>query len=192
MMILHSIRVAPTKSSLTGEIQIPGDKSISHRSIMLGSIAKGTSVINNFLNGEDCLHTIDMFRNLGVDIQQDETEVTIYSSGIAAFKEPTVPLYFGNSGTTARLMLGILPALPFHTVIYGDPHLTIRPMDRVVQPLTLMGANIDGRNNGNYLPIAIRGTKLNSIHYTLPVKSAQVKSAVLLAGLFAKIGRAHV
>src|SRR5690625_2430900 len=186
MMILHSIRVAPTKSSLTGEIQIPGDKSISHRSIMLGSIAKGTSVINNFLNGEDCLHTIDIFRNLGVDIQQNETEVTIYSTGIAAIKQPTVPLYFGNSGTTARLMLGILPALPFHTVIYGDPHLTIRPMDRVVQPLSLMGANIEGRMDGTYLPLAIRGAHLKGIHYTMPVKSAQVKSAVLLGGLFAK------
>jgi len=182
---LQQIQLEPAKSRLSGELQIPGDKSISHRAIMLGSIAKGTSVVKNFLNGEDCLHTIDIFRNFGVDIQQNGTEVTISSSGFSSFKEPTVPLYFGNSGTTARLMFGILPALPFHTVIHGDPHLTIRPMDRVVQPLTLMGANIDGRNNGNYLPIAIRGTKLNSIHYTLPVKSAQVKSAVLLAGLFA-------
>src|SRR5690625_5960632 len=109
MMILHSIRLAPTKSSLTGKLQIPGDKSISHRSIMLGSIAKGTSVIHNFLNGEDCLHTIEIFRNFGVDIQQHGTEVTITSSGINSFKEPTVPLYFGNCGTTARLMFGILP-----------------------------------------------------------------------------------
>src|SRR5690625_631089 len=182
---LQQILLEPIKSGLTGELQIPGDKSISHRAIMLGSIAKGTSVVKNFLNGEDCLHTIDIFRNFGVQIEQDGNEVFINSSGIEAFNEPTVPLYFGNSGTTARLMFGILPALPFHTVIHGDPHLTIRPMDRVVQPLSLMGAKIDGRKNGSYLPIAIRGSKLTGIHYTLPVKSAQVKSAILLAGLFA-------
>src|SRR5690625_1140494 len=173
---MEKITFKPSKNGLQGEITIPGDKSISHRSIMLGSLAEGKTEVKNFLTGEDCLRTINIFRQFGVTINLEGTDVTIKSPGVKSFKEPTEPLYFGNSGTTARLMFGILPALPFHTVIHGDPHLTIRPMDRVVQPLTLMVANIDGRNNGNYLPIAIRGTKLNSIHYTLPDKSAEVIS----------------
>lgn len=171
---------------LQGEIRIPGDKSISHRAIILGSIAKGVTIIENFLDGEDCLRTIDIFREMGVSITQNGTNVTVKSNGADALQEPTVPLYFGNSGTTARLMLGILPALPFYTVSYGDPHLTKRPMDRVVTPLTKMGAMIDGRKNGVYLPLATRGASLKGINYQLPVKSAQVKSAVLLAGLFAE------
>src|SRR5690625_591850 len=120
-----------TNRPLLGELRIPGDKSISHRAVMLGSIAEGTTVIENFLDGEDCLHTIEIFRQLGVDITQEGTTVTVKSDGVASLKEPKVPLYFGNSGTTARLMFGILPALPFYTVSYGDPHLTVRPMDRV-------------------------------------------------------------
>lgn len=177
----------PTLTSpLIGQIHVPGDKSISHRAIMLGSIAKGTTKIENFLNGEDCLHTIDIFRKMGVSIEQDETNVTIESEGYKAFQEPLEPLYFGNSGTTARLMLGILSGLPFHTVLHGDPYLTVRPMDRVVIPLRKMGAQIDGRNNGSFLPLAIRGQQLQGIEYDIPVKSAQVKSAILLAGLFAE------
>src|SRR5699024_1316186 len=175
----------PVQNKLQGEIAIPGDKSISHRAIMFGSLAKGKTTIDNFLPGEDCLHTIDIFRHFGVNIQRDETKVTIESKGYEEFIEPKVPLYFGNSGTTARLMFGIIPALPFHSVMHGDPHLTIRPMDRVVNPLREMGASIDGRHGGSYLPIATRGKTLQGIHYELPVKSAQVKSAVLIAGLFA-------
>lgn len=177
----------PTLTSpLIGQIHVPGDKSISHRAIMLGSIAKGTTKIENFLDGEDCLHTIDIFRKMGVSIEQDGTNVTIESEGYKAFQEPLEPLYFGNSGTTARLMLGILSGLPFHTVLHGDPYLTVRPMDRVVIPLRKMGAQIDGRNNGSFLPLAIRGQQLQGIEYDIPVKSAQVKSAILLAGLFAE------
>ncbi|HLR65110.1 MAG TPA: 3-phosphoshikimate 1-carboxyvinyltransferase [Pseudogracilibacillus sp.] len=176
----------PVQNKLQGEIAIPGDKSISHRAIMFGSLAKGKTTIDNFLPGEDCLHTIDIFRHFGVNIQRDETKVTIESKGYEEFIEPKVPLYFGNSGTTARLMFGIIPALPFHSVMHGDPHLTIRPMDRVVNPLREMGASIDGRHGGSYLPIATRGKTLKGIHYELPVKSAQVKSAVLIAGLFAE------
>src|SRR5690625_27925 len=172
-------------SPLNGELHIPGDKSISHRAIMLGSLARGKTVITNFLDGEDCLHTIDIFRQFGVSIEQTGKTVTIESDGVKNFKEPKQPLYFGNSGTTARLMLGILPALPFFTTLYGDPYLTVRPMERVVTPLRKMGATIDGRESGNYLPIAVRGKRLKGITYELPVKSAQVKSAVLLAGLFA-------
>lgn len=182
---MENITFKLSKNGLQGEITIPGDKSISHRSIMLGSLARGQTEVKNFLTGEDCLRTINIFRQFGVMIELDGTNVTIESPGVKSFKEPTEPLYFGNSGTTARLMFGILPALPFHTVVHGDPHLTIRPMGRVVNPLRLMGATIDGRENGEFLPIAIRGKELNSIHYEMPVKSAQVKSAVLLAGLFA-------
>lgn len=175
----------PVQQPLSGEVHIPGDKSISHRAIMLGSLATGETNIKNFLDGEDCLRTIEIFKSLGVQIEQSGTEVTINSEGFQRFVEPKVPLYFGNSGTTARLMLGILAGLPFHTVMYGDPYLTVRPMARVVTPLTKMGATIDGRNNGNNLPLAVRGSKLQGIHYEMPVKSAQVKSAILLAGLFA-------
>jgi len=182
---MEKITFKPSKNGLQGEITIPGDKSISHRSIMLGSLAEGKTEVKNFLTGEDCLRTINIFRQFGVTINLEGTDVTIKSPGVKSFKEPTEPLYFGNSGTTARLMFGILPALPFHTVVHGDPHLTIRPMGRVVNPLKLMGASIDGRENGEFLPIAIRGKELKGIHYEMPVKSAQVKSAILLAGLFA-------
>src|SRR5690625_2794519 len=182
---MEKITFKPSKNGLQGEITIPGDKSISHRSIMLGSLAEGKTEVKNFLTGEDCLRTINIFRQFGVTINLEGTDVTIKSPGVKSFKEPTEPLYFGNSGTTARLMFGILPALPFHTVVHGDPHLTIRPMGRVVNPLKLMGASIDGRENGEFLPIAIRGKELKGIQYEMPVKSAQVKSAILLAGLFA-------
>src|SRR5690625_3276406 len=125
-------------NALQGTVQVPGDKSISHRANMLGSIEKGTTVIHNFLDGDDCLHTIDIFRMLGVAIRQNGTTVTIDGDGYEAFNEPLSPLYFGNSGTTARLMLGILSGLPVHSVLYGDEYLTVRPMDRVVIPLRQM------------------------------------------------------
>ena len=176
----------PVKQALHGDIYIPGDKSISHRAVMFGSLAKGQTVIENFLDGEDCLHTIEIFRKLGVSIERSGLSVEINSEGFHSFQEPLSPLYFGNSGTTARLMLGILAALPFYTVMYGDPFLTVRPMERVVTPLKQMGAQIDGRKNGKFLPLSTRGTVLKGIEYKLPVKSAQVKSAVLLAGLFAE------
>lgn len=177
-----------TKSNgpLNGTLEVPGDKSISHRAIMLGSLAKGRTIINNFLDGEDCLRTIDIFKEMGVNISQNGTDVTIVSDGVDALQEPTVPLYFGNSGTTARLMFGILTGLPFYTVSYGDPHLTVRPMDRVITPLKQMGANISGRKEGSYLPLSTEKSSLTSIHYEIPVKSAQVKSAILLAGQFAE------
>src|SRR5699024_10414555 len=113
------------------------------------------------------------------------TTVTITSEGLDSFNEAKTPLYFGNSGTTARLMIGLLAGLPIMTVIYGDPYLTERPMDRVINPLKQMGANIDGRDQGKLLPLAIKGQQLTGIHYSLPIKSAQVKSALLLAGLLA-------
>lgn len=172
-------------SVLQGKTAIPGDKSISHRSIIFSSLAKGTTEIENFLSGEDCLLTIEAFRKLGVSIEHENTKVTITSDGYESFQEPNVPIYLGNSGTGARLLIGLFAGLPIYTVLYGDQYLSERPMDRVVDPLRKMGASITGRDNGNKLPIAIDGKKLNGIDYTLPVKSAQVKSAVLLAGLFA-------
>lgn len=182
---LGEINLAFSVNSISGTIEVPGDKSISHRSIMFGSMAKGTTLISNFLAGEDCLHTINAFKALGVSIDQKGSNVIIKSKGSSEFSEPKIPLYFGNSGTTARLMIGILSGLPFHTIIHGDPFLTERPMNRVTNPVKQMGARISGRDDGNLLPLAIKGQQLSGIYYKLPVKSAQVKSAILLAGLFA-------
>ncbi|WP_245799236.1 3-phosphoshikimate 1-carboxyvinyltransferase [Virgibacillus siamensis] len=183
---MATLKLTPYKNVLQGELEVPGDKSISHRAIIFGSLANGTTKISNFLNGEDCLRSIDAFRAMGVSIEQDATNVTICSAGKDKLTEPVEPIYFGNSGTTARLMLGVLAGLPFFTTAYGDPSLTVRPMDRVIKPIQQMGALTDGRSDGGFLPMAVRGGNLKSISYTLPVKSAQVKSAVLLAGLFAK------
>ncbi|KGR79543.1 3-phosphoshikimate 1-carboxyvinyltransferase [Ureibacillus manganicus] len=169
--------------SLQGTIEVPGDKSISHRSVMFGAIAKGKTTVSGFLLGEDCLSTIDVFRKLGVEIEVDGTNVAITSSGIDAWKEPNEVLYTGNSGTTTRLMLGILAGTNLHTVMTGDSSIGKRPMRRVIDPLRLMGAEIAGRANGQFTPLAIQGTQLKAIDYTMPVASAQVKSAILLAGL---------
>lgn len=176
----------PISQPLFGEIDVPGDKSISHRAVILGSLAKGETKVTHFLTSDDCLHTINAFRALGVCIEKNGSTLYIRSNGHFSLTEPKAPLYFGNSGTTARLMLGVLAGIPLFTTIYGDPFLTERPMDRVVHPLRQMGATIDGRLDGNYLPIMIRGKQLDGMTYTLPVKSAQVKSALLLAGLFAQ------
>ncbi|WP_409298085.1 3-phosphoshikimate 1-carboxyvinyltransferase [Peribacillus sp. SCS-26] len=170
-------------ASLNGEIHIPGDKSISHRAVMFGSIAKGKTVISNFLPGADCLSTISCFQKLGVEIDRDGENVIVQGNGFGGLKEPEEWLDTGNSGTTTRLMMGILAALPFHTVIAGDESIAKRPMSRVVNPLREMGAAIDGRNKGQYTPLAVRGGKLKGISYSLPVASAQVKSSILLAGL---------
>ena len=174
------------KPALNGTIQVPGDKSISHRSIMFGAIAKGTTTVDGFLLGEDCLSTIDCFKKLGVQITVDGTNVEIQSNGIEGWDEPSEVLYTGNSGTTTRLMLGILSGTKFHSIMTGDASIGKRPMRRVVDPLRLMGAQIAGRLDGQYTPLAIQGTKLQPIDYTMPVASAQVKSAILLAGLQAE------
>lgn len=172
--------------SLQGSITVPGDKSISHRSIMFGSIAKGKTTVSGFLLGDDCLSTIDCFRKLGVEIEVDGTNVTINSAGMDSWEEPKEVLYTGNSGTTTRLMLGILSGTKLHTVMTGDASIGRRPMRRVADPLRLMGAKISGRDNGQFTPLAIQGTQLTAIDYTMPVASAQVKSAILLAGLRAE------
>jgi 3-phosphoshikimate 1-carboxyvinyltransferase len=186
MIELTNIKLQPAAKELTGTITVPGDKSISHRSIIFGALAKGRTTVRHFLDGEDCLRTIDAFRALGVSIEQEGNTVIINSDGKDSFKEPTVPINFGNSGTTARLLLGVFAALPFHITAYGDESLTKRPMDRVVLPLRKMGAKINGREEGKFLPLAVDGQKLSKLTYHTPVKSAQVKSALLLAGLLAE------
>ncbi|TFE03080.1 3-phosphoshikimate 1-carboxyvinyltransferase [Jeotgalibacillus salarius] len=169
--------------SLKGEINVPGDKSISHRSIMFGAISHGETRVTGFLKGDDCLSTIDCFRKMGVQIIEKEDEILIEGKGFEGLQEPSEVLYTGNSGTTTRLLLGILAGQPFHSVITGDESIAKRPMNRVTAPLKQMGAVIDGREDGNLTPISIRGGKLKSFHYKLPVASAQLKSALILAGL---------
>lgn len=170
-------------SILTGVLQVPGDKSISHRAVMLGSIAEGKTKIKGFLNGEDCLDTISIFKQLGVTIQVDGTNVEINSPGIQNWTTPTEELYAGNSGTTARLMLGILAGSQVTATISGDASLSGRPMDRVTVPLREMGASISSKGEKDLLPLTIEGKKLHAIDYKSPVASAQVKSAILFAGL---------
>ncbi|MEC5422469.1 3-phosphoshikimate 1-carboxyvinyltransferase [Virgibacillus sp. C22-A2] len=182
---MNEIKLTPNSKPLSGVIEVPGDKSISHRAVILGSLAKGTTKVTHFLDGEDCMRTVHAFQAMGVSIERSDSTLLIEGRGISGLNEPTVPLYFGNSGTTGRLMLGLLAGLPFFTTVYGDESLSKRPMDRVVDPLRLMGASFDGRGHGSYLPLSIRGENLKGIDYTLPVKSAQVKSAILLAGLVA-------
>lgn len=184
--LMESIQLQASINGLKGEIEIPGDKSISHRSVMFGSIAKGVTRVTNFLPGDDCLSTISCFRKLGVKIEENQNELIIYGNGFEGLQEPNEILDVGNSGTTIRLLLGILAGRPFFSSLVGDHSIGKRPMTRVTEPLKTMGAQIDGRKNGAYTPISIRGGHLNPIHYQLPVASAQVKSALILAGLQAE------
>ncbi|GGA25695.1 3-phosphoshikimate 1-carboxyvinyltransferase [Psychrobacillus lasiicapitis] len=172
--------------SLQGTLRIPGDKSVSHRSIMFGAIGEGTTTVEGFLQSDDCLATIDCFSKLGVEISVDGESVQIKSDGIGAWQEPREILYTGNSGTTTRLMLGILAGSNVSSVLIGDESIQKRPMKRVTAPLKQMGAHFIGREDAQFTPIAVEGTKLNAIHYQMPVASAQVKSAILLAALHAE------
>ncbi|WP_379968119.1 3-phosphoshikimate 1-carboxyvinyltransferase [Ectobacillus sp. sgz5001026] len=178
MRVLHS-----SLQGLNGELKVPGDKSISHRAVMFGSIATGTTKITGFLPGADCLSTIACFRKLGVSITQDHDCVEIIGNGIDGLKEANEVLDVGNSGTTIRLMLGILAGTSFHSCLQGDESIAKRPMKRVTNPLRQLGAKIDGRQEGTYTPLSIRGGDLKAISYQSPVASAQVKSSILLAGL---------
>lgn len=171
---------------VNGSIKVPGDKSISHRAIMLGSIAEGRTTVKGFLEGEDCLRTIDIFKRLGVSIERVGTDVAIDSPGMENWINPISELYAGNSGTTARLMLGILSGSSISSVLTGDESLSKRPMKRVTAPLQSMGASISGEGESNYLPLSIVGGNLNGLDYNMPVASAQVKSAILFAGLSAE------
>ena len=171
--------------SLKGEITVPGDKSISHRSIILSSLAEGTSKISGLLEGKDCLATIEVFRNMGINIVKKGGIYSIEGKGLMGLEDPEKPLDFGNSGTSIRLCSGILSAQKFKSTLIGDTSLSSRPMQRIVEPLTAMGAKITS-NNGT-LPLNISPTdSLQSIDYLLPVPSAQVKSCVMLAALYAK------
>ncbi|WP_223593480.1 3-phosphoshikimate 1-carboxyvinyltransferase [Neobacillus bataviensis] len=183
---MKSITLNTKLNRLIGEITIPGDKSISHRSVMFGSIAHGETKITNFLPGEDCLSTISCFRKLGVTIEEEDNQIRISGNGFEGLTEPIDVLDVGNSGTTIRLLMGILAGRPFFSSLVGDSSIGKRPMTRVTGPLAKMGAVIDGRKSGSYTPLSIRGGKLNPIQYELPVASAQVKSALILAGLQAE------
>ena len=172
-------------NKLTGNIFVPGDKSISHRSLILGSISQGETRVYNLLNSLDCLRTLECMQSLGVKIEIDEdSSVNIEGKGLYGLKEPKDILDVGNSGTTIRLLAGLLSGQDFYSVLNGDDSIKKRPMKRVIEPLRLMGADIWGRKDGQFAPLSIRGNKLNPLHYTLPVASAQVKTALLLAGLY--------
>lgn len=169
---------------LKGQIQIPADKSISHRSVMFGSIANGRTTIKNFLRGEDCLNTLAAFRELGVEIEDDGEVITVHGKGIEGLTAPAKPLDVGNSGTTIRLMMGMLNTCPFETTLCGDDSLSTRPMNRVMLPLREMGAKISGHQETEYPPITIHGSSnLKPMTYEMPVASAQVKSAILFSAL---------
>lgn len=172
-------------SALCGAVTVPGDKSISHRAIMLGALADGDTHITGFLMGEDCLSTISCFEKMGVSIDVSDQEVVVHGTGLHGLQAPTELLYTGNSGTTTRLLCGILSGQPFSSTLNGDASIQKRPMGRIIQPLRLMGAHIDGKD-GNLCPLTIHPSALTGITYTLPVASAQLKSAILLAGLFAE------
>ena len=176
--------IAPTRG-LKGEVTIPGDKSISHRSIMLGSIALGTTEITHFLEGADCLSTIDCFRKMGVEIERKPSSILVHGKGLRGLTAPASTLNVGNSGTTTRLISGILSGQNFATSLSGDDSLNSRPMKRIMTPLNTMGAHIRSLNDNGCAPLHIRPGALHGIHYQSPVASAQVKSAVLLAGLYA-------
>lgn len=178
-------------TNLSGVIAVPGDKSISHRSIMFGAIAHGKTTVSHFLLGDDCLSTISCFRKLGVDINRTENEVSIQGNGLEGLLEPKEVLDVGNSGTTIRLLLGILSGRPFYSNLIGDASIGKRPMTRVTKPLSEMGAKIDGRENGKFTPLSVRGGNLKGFQYHLPVASAQVKSSLLFAGLQA-IGKTTI
>ncbi|GHU63179.1 3-phosphoshikimate 1-carboxyvinyltransferase [Clostridia bacterium] len=173
-------------SSLKGEIMVPGDKSISHRCIMFASLAKGISTIHHFLNGADCLATIQCFTQLGISIEEKEDTIYISGKGLYGLQESTKTLDCQNSGTTMRLLSGILSAQPFSSTLDGDSSIRKRPMNRIAEPLSLMGAHFQWKTQENFAPFKLSGTKLQAIEYTSPVASAQVKSAVLLAGLYAQ------
>ena len=164
-----------------GEVTVPGDKSISHRAVMLGAISNGTVEIDGFLLSNDCLATIDCFNTLGIETKVDGTHVTVHGKGLNGLKKPEKVLYTGNSGTTTRLLCGILSGQGFDAEITGDESICKRPMGRVVKPLTQMGARIDGE----LCPLKTHPSKLRGITYDMPVASAQVKTALMLAGLYA-------
>ena len=177
------IRRAP---AISAEITVPGDKSISHRAVMLAAMSNGPCVIRGFLPSEDCLSTVGAIRALGIEIERPDDETLIVHGQRRVFTAPKRDIDCGNSGTTMRLLAGILAGQPFRSRLTGDASLSKRPMKRIMEPLRLMGAHISAEGENNRPPLVIEGGKLSPIHYISPVASAQVKSAVLLAGMFAQ------
>lgn len=178
-MIIHKAK------RCSGELTVPGDKSISHRAVMFGSLAEGTTEITNFLQGADCLSTIDCFRRMGIEIDNTPERILIRGRGLHGLKAPSDILDAGNSGTTTRLISGILSAQPFETTLTGDSSIQKRPMRRIIEPLSMMGADITSVKGNDCAPLHITGAPLHGIHYRSKIASAQVKSAILLAGLYA-------
>lgn len=185
------MEIKPAKG-LHGEVNVPGDKSISHRSVMFGALAKGTTEITHFLQGADCLSTIGCFREMGIEIENTPKRILVHGKGLHGLTTPSRTLDVGNSGTTTRLISGILSGQPFASALSGDASLNSRPMKRIVEPLTMMDADIISQNGNGCAPLLINqhlpagaSPSLHSIHYHSKVASAQVKSAVLLAGLYA-------
>lgn len=175
-------------TSLKGEVTVPGDKSISHRSIMLGALAEGKTVVRGFLQGADCLSSIACFEKMGIQIENDRANdiVIIVGKGLHGLQKPDTVLDTGNSGTTTRLISGILAAQDFECTLNGDASIQKRPMKRIMEPLSMMGAQIESVRGNGCAPLHITGTQLHGIHYNSPVASAQVKSAILFAGLYAE------
>ncbi|HNX69573.1 MAG TPA: 3-phosphoshikimate 1-carboxyvinyltransferase [Candidatus Omnitrophota bacterium] len=173
---------------LSGIYTPPGDKSISHRALLFGALAEGESAYENFLESEDCLHTLEALRRMGISIRHEKgtRKIAISGKGVHGLTSPGGELYLGNSGTSMRLLLGILAGQKFETVLTGDPSLSGRPMRRVTDPLKQMGAQIKGKENGNFAPLIIRGGKLRGISFDNKLSSAQVKSALLFAGMYAE------
>lgn len=172
-------------NTLRGEVTIPGDKSISHRAVMFGSLAEGTTEVTNFLQGADCLSTIEAFRKMGIEIENTPEKILIHGRGLHGLAAPSSVLDMGNSGTTTRLISGILAGQTFESTLTGDASIQKRPMRRIMEPLSMMGAKVVSINDNGCAPLRITGAPLHGIHYHSKVASAQVKSAVLLAGLYA-------
>lgn len=173
------------KTGLSGTLTVPGDKSISHRAIMFSALAEGTTSIRGFLKGADCLATIDCFRSMGIQIEETEDVIYVHGKGLHGLSAPREVLNVGNSGTTTRLISGILAGQDFACTLSGDASLNARPMGRIMRPLAKMNAKIESVKNNDCAPLRIEGRPLTAIHYNSPVASAQVKSCVLLAGLYA-------
>lgn len=183
---MAKIAIKGISGPLIGEITPPGDKSISHRAVILSSLADGLSTIKGFLRSEDTISTLNAFKNMGVESTLTSDLLEINGVGIHGLRESHTTIDAGNSGTTARLLMGLLSGQKFNSALTGDKYLRKRPMRRVVDPLKLMGAKITGDNNANNFPLLIKGQQLSAIKYELPVASAQVKSALILAGLYAE------
>lgn len=186
-MTIDTLDVIPVNSPLTGTLEIPADKSLSHRAVILGAICNGKLHVKNFSSGGDCKSTVNILQSLGVEIEYlTKSTLLVHGRGLKGFKEPTNILDAGNSGTTLRIMLGILSGQSFYSVLTGDDSLRKRPMGRVIEPLSMMGSQILARENNTVAPITIRGGNLSGIEYKMPIASAQVKSCLLLAGLYAR------